>query len=223
MKVTIEDPGVLTKPWVINRTTTLETGFEMTEYVCNENNQDPGHLDATLKRLPRLTLSEQSRRSNGVPPVQATKAPAPPAGPTPRTPEGKVDFSGVWVPTSTCCRAIRRINLGQEDLRRAQSQQGQGRSGTLLPAQWRRSGQSAALQDRAASGDDRAALGRKHSQLSAIFPGRPRSTISTSSLKAGQDSRSASGTATRSSSIRWASTTRPGWTRPASLIATPCI
>jgi hypothetical protein len=45
MQVTIADPGVLTKPWVINRSTTLETGFEMTEYVCNENNQDPGHLD----------------------------------------------------------------------------------------------------------------------------------------------------------------------------------
>ena len=50
MQVTIEDPGVFTKPWVINRTTTLETKMEMTEYVCNENNQDPGHLDATLKK-----------------------------------------------------------------------------------------------------------------------------------------------------------------------------
>jgi hypothetical protein len=49
MKVTIEDPGALTMPWVINRSTTLETSFEMTEYVCNENNQDPGHLDATIK------------------------------------------------------------------------------------------------------------------------------------------------------------------------------
>jgi hypothetical protein len=35
--VTIEDPGVLTKPWVINRTTTLEVGFEMTEYVLGTN------------------------------------------------------------------------------------------------------------------------------------------------------------------------------------------
>ena len=31
MKVTIEDPGVFTRPLVINRTTTLETGIEMTE------------------------------------------------------------------------------------------------------------------------------------------------------------------------------------------------
>ena len=50
MKVTIEDPGALTEPWVMNRTTTLETGMEMTEYVCNENNQDPAHLDAYIKQ-----------------------------------------------------------------------------------------------------------------------------------------------------------------------------
>jgi hypothetical protein len=49
MKVTIDDPGALTMPWVINRTSTLETSFEMTEYVCNENNQDPAHLDAGIK------------------------------------------------------------------------------------------------------------------------------------------------------------------------------
>src|ERR1700683_5289051 len=48
MKVIIEDPGALTMPWVINRTSTLETDFEMTEYVCNENNQDPAHLDAGI-------------------------------------------------------------------------------------------------------------------------------------------------------------------------------
>jgi hypothetical protein len=49
MKVIIEDPGALTMPWTINRTSTLETDFEMTEYVCNENNQDPVHLDAIVK------------------------------------------------------------------------------------------------------------------------------------------------------------------------------
>src|SRR3984885_13867427 len=52
MKVIIEDPGALTMPWVINRSATLETDFEMTEYVCNENNQDPGHLDAIVKGAP---------------------------------------------------------------------------------------------------------------------------------------------------------------------------
>ena len=47
MQVTIDDPGVLPETvGACNRTTTLETGFEMTEYVCNENNQDPAHLDA---------------------------------------------------------------------------------------------------------------------------------------------------------------------------------
>jgi hypothetical protein len=35
--------------------------------------------------------------AKGVPPVPARKAPAPPSGATPKTPEGKTDFSGVWV------------------------------------------------------------------------------------------------------------------------------
>ncbi len=29
----------------MSRVTTLEQDMEMTEYVCNENNQDPEHLD----------------------------------------------------------------------------------------------------------------------------------------------------------------------------------
>lgn len=41
----IEDPGAYTKPWVMNRVSTLETAIEMSEYVCNENNLDPEHLD----------------------------------------------------------------------------------------------------------------------------------------------------------------------------------
>ena len=100
MEVTIEDPGVLTKPWVINRTTTLEVGFEMTEYVCNENNQDPEHLDATLTN-PSSAADKGQNKLKGVPPVQARKPPAPPPGSTPRTQDGRVDFSGVWVPGST--------------------------------------------------------------------------------------------------------------------------
>jgi hypothetical protein len=47
--ITIDDPGAYTKPWIQNRSTTLETGMEMTEYVCNENNQDPVHLDGAHK------------------------------------------------------------------------------------------------------------------------------------------------------------------------------
>jgi len=98
MKVTIDDPGALNGPWVINRTTTLEPEFDMTEYVCNENNQDPGHLDATLESQG----AQNKRLVNGVPPVQARKPPAPPSGPTPRNSDTKtVDLSGVWVPTST--------------------------------------------------------------------------------------------------------------------------
>ena len=40
----IDDPGAYTKPWVSNRLATLETGIEMSEYVCNENNSDVLHL-----------------------------------------------------------------------------------------------------------------------------------------------------------------------------------
>jgi hypothetical protein len=43
--VVIDDPGTYTRPWRMSRVTSLEQGMEITEYVCNENNQDPGHLD----------------------------------------------------------------------------------------------------------------------------------------------------------------------------------
>jgi len=49
IQVIIDDPGAYSKPWIQNRAATLETNFEMTEYVCNENNQDPVHLDAGHK------------------------------------------------------------------------------------------------------------------------------------------------------------------------------
>jgi hypothetical protein len=42
--ITITDPGTYSKPWVIQRVSTLETGIEMSEYVCNENNSDVLHL-----------------------------------------------------------------------------------------------------------------------------------------------------------------------------------
>src|SRR5262249_2855469 len=42
-----------------------------------------------------------NKLKNGVPPVQAKKAPTPPSGPTPRLADGKVDLQGVWVPTTT--------------------------------------------------------------------------------------------------------------------------
>ena len=98
MDVTIDDPGVFTKPWTFHRTTTLDPNFEMTEYVCDENNQDPGHLNAAY-RLEGST--ESARLADGVPPPKARKAPKPPSGPTPRAEDGKVDLSGVWVPKGT--------------------------------------------------------------------------------------------------------------------------
>jgi hypothetical protein len=45
----IDDPGAYSKPWIMNKVATLETKMEMTEYVCNENNQDPVHLDGAHK------------------------------------------------------------------------------------------------------------------------------------------------------------------------------
>ena len=56
MQVTIDDPGVLTKPWVINRSTTLEPGFEMTEYVCNENNKNREHWVGTAADEKKLEV-----------------------------------------------------------------------------------------------------------------------------------------------------------------------
>ncbi len=47
--VEIDDPGTYTRPWKMSRVTTLEQGMEITEYVCNENNQDPAHLDGAHK------------------------------------------------------------------------------------------------------------------------------------------------------------------------------
>src|SRR5262249_19729496 len=99
MKVTIDDPGVFTKPWVINRATTLETDFEMTEYVCNENNQDPDHLNATFATPTAGSENLDKGKLKAVPPVVARKPPAPLSGAAPRM-DGKVDLSGVWVPAS---------------------------------------------------------------------------------------------------------------------------
>jgi hypothetical protein len=100
MDVTIEDPGAFTKPWTFHRTTTLEPSFEMTEYVCNENNQDPGHLNEGWK-LENPDVAFPAALKDGVPPPRPRTAPAPPSGPAPRTEDGKADLSGVWVPTST--------------------------------------------------------------------------------------------------------------------------
>ena len=44
VEVTIQDPGAYSKPWVQHRLATLVTDFDILEYICNENNQDPGRL-----------------------------------------------------------------------------------------------------------------------------------------------------------------------------------
>jgi len=87
---TIDDPGTFTKPWHMLRVVSLETAIEITEYVCNENNLDPAIMNKTAP-------GSVAKFPSGVPPVPAAKAPAPPSGSAPRTPEGKTDFSGVWV------------------------------------------------------------------------------------------------------------------------------
>jgi hypothetical protein len=53
--VTMEDPGVLTKPWVIHSNLMLREGTRLQEYVCAENNLDPGHYEDLLKNGIKFT------------------------------------------------------------------------------------------------------------------------------------------------------------------------
>jgi hypothetical protein len=43
VEMTIEDPGVLSKPWVMKRVSDLSTE-EINEFICTENNRDVSHL-----------------------------------------------------------------------------------------------------------------------------------------------------------------------------------
>jgi hypothetical protein len=43
-EITIIDPGAYTKPFSVKYTATLRPGWELMEYICNENNQDVGHM-----------------------------------------------------------------------------------------------------------------------------------------------------------------------------------
>jgi hypothetical protein len=45
----IEDPVLLAKPWTIRRTLMLREGVRVREYVCAENNLDPGRYQEYLK------------------------------------------------------------------------------------------------------------------------------------------------------------------------------
>jgi hypothetical protein len=48
-EATMEDPNVLTKAWTIHSSMMLREGTRVTEYVCAENNLDPGHYEKLLK------------------------------------------------------------------------------------------------------------------------------------------------------------------------------
>jgi hypothetical protein len=43
-EVTVEDPGVLSKPWTMKRVSDLAPGEEIREFMCAENNRDLEHL-----------------------------------------------------------------------------------------------------------------------------------------------------------------------------------
>jgi hypothetical protein len=47
--VTIEDAKVLTKPWTLHSSMMLREGTRLEEYVCAENNLDPGQYEKLLK------------------------------------------------------------------------------------------------------------------------------------------------------------------------------
>jgi hypothetical protein len=48
-EATIEDPKVLTKPWVMRNTIMLREGTRLREYECNQNNQDLKRYDKLLQ------------------------------------------------------------------------------------------------------------------------------------------------------------------------------
>jgi hypothetical protein len=48
-EVTIEDPAVLTKPWVQHSTIMLRPGTRLREYECAENNTDIGRYEKLLQ------------------------------------------------------------------------------------------------------------------------------------------------------------------------------
>jgi hypothetical protein len=53
--VTMEDPNVLTKPWILHSTIMLREGTRLQENVCAENNLDPGRYEELLKNGVKFT------------------------------------------------------------------------------------------------------------------------------------------------------------------------
>jgi hypothetical protein len=48
-EATVEDPNVLTKPWILRTTMMLREGTRLEEYICAENNVDPARYEKLLK------------------------------------------------------------------------------------------------------------------------------------------------------------------------------
>jgi hypothetical protein len=44
IEITIDDPGAYSKPWKVLESAQLAPGWELAEYICNENNRDADHL-----------------------------------------------------------------------------------------------------------------------------------------------------------------------------------
>jgi len=44
IEITIDDPGAYSRPWKVLESAQLAPGWEISEYICNENNRDVNHL-----------------------------------------------------------------------------------------------------------------------------------------------------------------------------------
>ena len=44
IEITIDDPGAYSRPWKVFESAELAPGWELQEYICNENNRDAQHL-----------------------------------------------------------------------------------------------------------------------------------------------------------------------------------
>jgi hypothetical protein len=53
--VTMEDPSVLTKPWILHSSLMLREGTRLQEFVCAENNLAPDNYEHLLKEGVKIT------------------------------------------------------------------------------------------------------------------------------------------------------------------------
>ena len=60
-EVTMEDPNVLTKPWTLRSTIMLREGTRLQEYLCAENNLDPGPLRTAPEGRRQLHADSNAR------------------------------------------------------------------------------------------------------------------------------------------------------------------